>query len=96
MKNSSDKKILQLGELWSCVKTPSLAELLSTVDEAIVEEIHNEKSGAALNAFTFFNTPSGLTDRPFRPLNPREYLQYWISLTDEQKLFFAVFPEEIE
>lgn len=92
-----EEQLRKLDELWGSVEIPSLGELLSTVDEAIMKEIRGDLSGAALTVFTIFNTPTGLVkSRMFRPLNPREFLEYWMSLTDEEKQSFAIYPEGVK
>ena len=66
---------------------PSFPELVVAIDDALMWEIDNEVTGVARALYNFFDVPA-------KRLNPRELLQFWLSLSEEEKLVLMVFPEQ--
>jgi len=58
----------------------SVDELIDQVDYVIMEEIRQEKSGLVLGLYLYFDTPD-------RPVDPREFLEYWNSMTMPEKVY---------
>lgn len=59
-------------------ETIAVEELISQVDEAIMNEINNESSGLLLGLYLYLDTPNN-------PVSPREFLQFWKNLSLEEK-----------
>lgn len=55
-------------------------ELIHQVDYVIMEEIRKEKSGLVLGLYLYFDTPD-------RPVDPREFLEFWNSMTMPEKVY---------
>lgn len=58
----------------------SLQQLIDVVDQAIQDEIDRDGTGALQKMFDFFNSD------PDNPLTHREFIEFWGSLDDVEKL----------
>lgn len=53
--------------------------LCKEIDDVIMKELKKDPLGIALDMFNYFNSP-------VKPLSPREFLHFWVHLTDDDKL----------
>jgi len=88
-------RALTLGELQDIEKMPGFEDWLEDIDAALLREI-NQWWGMS-RWYEYYNTPSGFTDHlPFREINPREFLYYWKSLSDEEEFAHQLYtPLEV-
>lgn len=68
---------------------PTYPELVKGIDAALMWEIEHEVTGVARALYDFF-------DSPRKPIDPREFMHYWLALTEEEKLLIMLFPELLE
>lgn len=81
--------LVRLKDLWVQESLPSLKELVAGVDDAIMDFLWKEKSGTLVNLFLYFNSER-------EPLNPRDFLQFWGSLSEaEQDYYMFASAEEL-
>jgi hypothetical protein len=80
MKN---KRFSELRRQWEKETVPSFGEFIAGVDEAIMDFLWTERSGALINLFLYFNGESD-------PLNPREFLQFWGSLSKSEEDYYLI------
>jgi len=78
---------IKLQDLWNEEKLPTFAELLDEIDDALMAEI---RSWPVLSEwYKFFDSLNN-------PLNPREFLHFWSSLTEEEQIIYKlVTPSEM-
>jgi hypothetical protein len=69
------------GTIWENYEIPSFGEFLKQLDARLMVEIENDPAGVWKPLFDFFDSD------PDNPLTPREFLEYWNSLTEEDRLF---------
>lgn len=74
--------------MWELI-LPTFPDMVKGIDEALMWEIDHEVTGVARTLYDFFDSPG-------KPINPREFLQYWLALTEEEKLILLVFPEQMQ
>jgi hypothetical protein len=60
---------------------PPLAEVISLVDYAVMDQIKHEPTGLVLGLYLYF-------DSPWKPLTGREFLEFWSSLRIEEKIYY--------
>lgn len=77
-----DKKLK--GTVWENEEVPSFEKFLSDLDARLMVEIENDATGALPAMFKFFDSD------PDNPLTPRELLQFWQCLSEEERLFFML------
>lgn len=70
--------------VWGNYELPSFEDFLKDLDERLMAEIENDATGALSAMFKFFDSD------PENPLTPRELLQFWQCLTEEERLFFML------
>lgn len=73
--------ILTPKQVWDEVSVPSLRELIASVDEAIMDFLWAENDGTLINLYLYFNSER-------EPLDPREFLQFWGSLSEEEQKYY--------
>lgn len=76
-----------MTELWHQESVPSFEEMIAGVDESIMEFLWVEKSGTLINLFLYFNSER-------RPLNPREFLEFWGSLSESEQDYYMTASAE--
>lgn len=74
-----DKK--RVATFWSNHETPTFDEFLKDLDKRLMVEIDNDPAGVWGPMFKFFDSD------PDNPLTPREFLQFWECLSEEERLF---------
>ena len=77
-----DKKLE--GTIWDGVDIPPFKDFLRDLDDKLMAEIENDPTGAWSAMFEFFDSDSD------NPLTPRELLQFWQCLSEEERLFFML------
>lgn len=73
--------LITLKELWDRESVPSFDEMITGVDETILDFLWKEKSGTLINLFLYFTSHQ-------RPLDPREFLQFWGSLSGPEQDYY--------
>lgn len=76
-----DKK--PIAALWENVELSSLDEFLKGLDEKLMEKIDGDPAGVWRPMFDFFDSDSN------NPLTPREFLQFWQSLSEEEQVLMT-------
>lgn len=77
-----DKKLE--GTIWENFDVPSFGEFLVDLDSRLSVEIVSDPTGVWQPLFKFFDS------NPDNPLTPREFLQFWNCLAEEERLFFML------
>lgn len=67
----------------------TLEELDAVVDEAIMSEIRSEGTGLTYSLYLFFDSPD-------KPLDPREFLDFWASLSPAERVYYLDPTSRIE
>lgn len=79
----------ELWERWERKNPPSFDKLMASVDEAIMKFVWSEKNGTLVNLFLYFSSER-------KPLNPREFLDFWDSLSEaEEDYYMGASAEEL-
>lgn len=71
-------------EFWTGVSVPTFDDFLDDLDYRLMAEIVDDRTGALPAMYRFFD------DNPEKPLSPRELLQFWAALSEEERLFFML------
>lgn len=66
------------GIIWDGIRFPSFDEFLTQVDSRLMVDIENDSTWSAM--FRFFDS------FPWKPLTPREFLEFWDNLTEEEQI----------
>lgn len=84
------EKTLRLGRFEFTPTDPNMTfdDLVIAVDNSLMEEMENEKSGVLLKLYNFFNSEK-------RPMYPREFFEFWGSLSHEECLDYIFDGEEL-
>jgi hypothetical protein len=80
-------RLLTLKELFEQAELPSLEQLCEKVDAAIMEFLWAGKDGTLINLFLYFNSER-------KPLNPREFLEFWDSLSGVEEDYYMIASAE--
>lgn len=80
----SEKKSLKDWDL-SSEDIPTLQELIAKIDKLCYGEIIADSTGAMMRLYRFY-------DSIIKPLGTLEFMEYWWSLTEEEQMFFKLFP----
>lgn len=82
-----DAKLMVMRDLWRQESIPSFEEMIAGVDETILEFLWIEKSGTLINLFLYLNSER-------KPLNPREFLEFWGSLSESEQDYYMTASAE--
>jgi hypothetical protein len=84
---NTEAELTTMTELWHRDSVPSFEEMLAGVDESIMDFLWVEKSGTLINLFLYFNAER-------KPLNPREFLEFWGSLSAADQDYYMTASAE--
>jgi hypothetical protein len=76
-----------MQEIWRQESVPSFEEMVAGVDETILEYLWVEKSGTLINLFLYFSSER-------KPMNPREFLEFWGSLSGSEQDYYMTASAE--
>jgi len=81
-----DKKVGP--DFWDGVEVTAFEDVVKAVDAVLLKDISEDTSGIWPSKFAYFDSD------PENPLTPRELVQYWSWLTEEERIehifqFFA-------
>lgn len=74
---------LGLMELWSVTPEMPLGSFLQYVDTVLLREIKVDPFNLLRDPFEFFDSEE-------KPLKPREFLRFWNSLSQEERVYYSV------
>lgn len=74
---------IALHQLWSNDQIPGFEDFVEEIDAALMAELEADPLGIVLDIYNFFDSKE-------KPLNPREFLQFWVSLSDEDRTEFIL------
>lgn len=73
---------LGLMELWSKTPEMTLGSFLLHVDITLLREIELDPFGVLRDVFEFFDCEE-------KSLKPREFLKFWESLSEEERIYYS-------
>jgi hypothetical protein len=62
-------------------KNEDLDDLIALVDESIMSELTRDETGLLLGVYDFFDSLN-------KPLDPREFLEFWASLSFDDRVYY--------
>lgn len=71
----------KIEKVWESFEPLSLAGLIASVDESIMEFLWLERDGTLVNLFLYFNSET-------KPLDRREFLEFWGSLSEAEEDYY--------
>lgn len=74
----------ELQRLWRSVEIPPLNEFILDLDYTLMKLFSNDASGILWSIFFYYDSV------PEKPLSPREVLDFYASLSEEERLLYML------